>query len=193
MMIARPWQELVCVFSLSAVLLCGCDAPAARSPASGEQAASAKLADIQKPGAGITPADRKKSTAVAKPGDTPLTQWELNPPRWAAPVKDSTPPVPPGTNPLFTRYCTVCHGPEGRGDGQYYSDALAARPANLTDSQAMGPISDDQIATIINAGTVAVGKSPLCPPWGRVFSKEQVADLVVFVRGLSAAQPSNEN
>jgi mono/diheme cytochrome c family protein len=157
----------LCGLLLGAGFICGCDG--SRTSPSQSQTAS-------------------QSTGVARRSeqtDVATAQWELDPPKSVTAAK-STAPHDPGA--VFMHYCSVCHGPEGRGDGQYYSDELPSRPANLTDQKAMELLSDDHLTLVITGGSVAVGKSPLCPPWGRVFSKEQVAELVVHVRQLSSQE-----
>lgn len=144
----------LCGLLLLAVLICGCDASRPSSSNAGRRS--------------------KKVSA------TPA-QWDLEPPKSVAVQKIATPPDPGAT---FKHYCSVCHGLEGRGDGQYYSDDLPARPADLTNQTAMQSLSDEHLTQVITEGSAAVGKSPLCPPWGRVLSKEQVADLVSYVRQL---------
>ena len=73
---------------------------------------------------------------------------------------------------------------EGRGDGQYFSDELSARPADLTDQKLLDSLTDEHLTSVITKGSISVEKSPLCPPWGRVFSEAQVTELVSYVRTL---------
>ena len=121
--------------------------------------------------------------------EPPPKQWILEPPASAA-AESGDDDVKQGPA-LYRHYCGVCHGPEGKGDGQYYSDSLDAKPADLTDRQTVGQLSGEYISKVIREGSASVGKSPLCPPWGRVFSGEQVTAVVAHVRGLSAA-PAEE-
>ena len=118
-----------------------------------------------------------------KPAAPAAVAWELEPPKSVIAANTT---VPHDSGAVFMHYCSVCHGPLGRGDGQYYSDELPSRPADLTDQKAMELLSDDHLTLVISGGSVAVGKSPLCPPWGRVFSKDQVAELVTHLRKLPA-------
>ena len=108
-------------------------------------------------------------------------EWDLNPPRSVTASKVNK-PIDPGKN--FKHYCSVCHGMEGRGDGQYFSDELSARPADLTDQKLLDSLTDEHLTSVITKGSISVEKSPLCPPWGRVLSEAQVTELVSFVRTL---------
>jgi mono/diheme cytochrome c family protein len=128
----------------------------------------------------------------SKPGPTSPSadQWILDPPlSVAAEMAQSEAGDDPGPR-LFQHYCAVCHGPEGRGDGQYYSDDLDCVPADLTRPEILGPLPDDHVAKVIREGSAGVGKSALCPPWGRVLSDHQIAAVVRHVSKL--AVPSAE-
>ncbi len=85
---------------------------------------------------------------------------------------------------LFAHYCAVCHDAEGRGDGIYYVDNLDAMPADLTDKMSSESWTGEHIETVVREGSGRVGKSPLCPPWGSVFSDNQVSAVVAYVQQL---------
>ncbi len=138
------------------------------------------------PAPAAPPKTARPTAPKAAPQPVPAA-WVLTPPKAALAPAPLTAPAAAVTEPLFAHYCAACHGAEGRGDGQYYSDSLPARPANLTDAAVMKSLTDEQISTVITGGSAAAGKSPLCPPWGRVLSKEQIVELTHYVRGLSAS------
>ena len=85
---------------------------------------------------------------------------------------------------LFVHYCAVCHGADGRGDGIYYADNLDAKPADLTDKVSSESWTGEHLETVVREGSGRVGKSPLCPPWGGVFSDNQVSAVVAYVQQL---------
>ncbi len=123
------------------------------------------------------------SSAAASPERvaSPLEEWVLEPPASVAGQLDRSDKMHFGPT-LFQHYCSVCHGAEGKGDGRYYSNSLNVSPTNLVTAN----LSDDRITKVVREGTTAVGKSALCPPWGRVFSEEQVAAVVAHVKRLSS-------
>lgn len=87
-------------------------------------------------------------------------------------------------NVKYQQLCASCHGASGKGDGPA-AKALNPKPRNHTDAKYMKTISDEYIAKITKLGGVAVGKSPLMPPWGGVLSDADLQNLVAFMRSLS--------
>ncbi len=84
----------------------------------------------------------------------------------------------------YQQLCASCHGAKGKGDGPA-AGALNPKPRNHTDTKYMKTISDEYIAKITKLGGVAVGKSPLMPPWGGVLSDPDVQNVVAFIRSLA--------
>ena len=84
---------------------------------------------------------------------------------------------------LFAKYCAVCHGTEGKGDG-FNAFNLDPRPRDLSDSAYMSALSDDQVLQTISGGGRSVNKSPLMPAYGRTLSHRETAFLIAFLRTL---------
>ena len=83
---------------------------------------------------------------------------------------------------LFAQYCVTCHGETGEGNGQNAS-TLDPRPPNFhTSLNAHPPAYWNQI---IEGGSIAVGRSPLCPPRGRQLASGDIAALVAYLAVLS--------
>jgi cytochrome c6 len=74
----------------------------------------------------------------------------------------------------FKAKCAACHGPTGTGDTTMGKN-LKLRDMSSADVQKQ---SDDEITTIISAG-----KNKM-PAYGTKLSKEQIADVVKFIRTL---------
>ena len=87
---------------------------------------------------------------------------------------------------LYALYCVTCHGSEGKGDGPA-GLSLDPRPADHSDPEYMGTLSDADLYTVISKGGPAVGKSPLMAPWGGVINDAGIRDLVAYVRSLSGS------
>ena len=86
---------------------------------------------------------------------------------------------------IFGSRCTVCHGPQGEGNGPA-SAGLTPRPRNLTDKAWQGSVTDEHIEKIIQYGGAAVGKSAAMPPNPDLASKAAtVAALREHVRSLA--------
>jgi len=78
---------------------------------------------------------------------------------------------------LFAKYCVLCHGEKGHGDGQA-ALLYQPRPANLT----VSPYPDSYREKIIRGGGTAVGRSASMPPWGRELSDADIAAVLVYLR-----------
>lgn len=83
---------------------------------------------------------------------------------------------------LYNHYCFVCHGEAGDGSGQYYGFSLTPQPANFTDKAFMKNLSEEHIFKVISEGSISIGKSNMCPPWGKSFDKEEIDCLVAYVK-----------
>ena len=100
--------------------------------------------------------------------------------------------APPGTpaegRKLFVFYCTICHGPYGKGDG-LLADTLRARnnirPRNLTDSLYLAKKTDQELYATVSLGGGHMGKSVFMPAWTVTLTPSQIKDLVSYVRAIS--------
>jgi mono/diheme cytochrome c family protein len=93
---------------------------------------------------------------------------------------------------LFGRYCTTCHGDQGRGDGQNAYN-LDPPPPDFKETLKLHPPT--YWRQIIEGGTAALGRSPLCPPWGHELTSSQIDSLVSYLKVLGEparkSQPAN--
>ena len=85
---------------------------------------------------------------------------------------------------LFVKYCSVCHGMEGKGDG-FNSFNLDPKPRNLTDENYMKTLTDVRIAETVRGGGRAVNRSSLMPSWGGRLTSDEIIYVVAYVRSLS--------
>ena len=86
---------------------------------------------------------------------------------------------------VFLQRCATCHGPQGRGDGQN-SYNLQPAPPDFQESLAKLPVADRR--KVIEGGTAALGRSPLCPAWGRSLGPDDVDALLAWLE--AAARPT---
>jgi mono/diheme cytochrome c family protein len=86
----------------------------------------------------------------------------------------------------YARYCVVCHGEGGRGDGPSAA-GFATKPADFTDGRLMNALSDEFLANIIRNGGPAEGLSPVMPPFGRFLPDAETREVIAYLRSL--AQP----
>jgi len=93
---------------------------------------------------------------------------------------------------LFAHYCATCHGERGQGDGQ---NAYNLDPKPPEFQRSLSTHAPSYWRQIIEGGSAAVGRSPLCPPWGRVLSARDIDGLIAYLAALqrlaSLAVPSD--
>ena len=82
---------------------------------------------------------------------------------------------------LYRRYCIVCHGEEGKGDG-FNAYNLDPRPRDFTDARSMNALTDERILQTIAGGGRSVNRSPLMPSWGGRVQKDEMRYLLAYVR-----------
>jgi len=93
---------------------------------------------------------------------------------------------PQRAEPLFRRYCAVCHGPGGAGNGPNAPFLEEDQPRDLTNPRYVGGLTDEHLYRVIAEGGQAIQGSRFMPPWGRTFSPAQIWDLVAYIRKLAA-------
>jgi len=84
---------------------------------------------------------------------------------------------------VFQRYCVLCHGLTGHGNGRA-ARLHSPRPVDLTQSE----VNDQYRELIIRRGGQQVGRSAAMPPWQDELTAQQIRDVVAFLRSLSAAR-----
>jgi len=93
---------------------------------------------------------------------------------------------------VFLQRCATCHGPQGRGDGQNAYN-LHPPPPDFQESLVKLPVGDRR--KLIEGGSAALGRSPLCPPWGRSLGADDVEALLAWLDAASrpeAAAPGGD-
>jgi mono/diheme cytochrome c family protein len=84
---------------------------------------------------------------------------------------------------LYQTYCTNCHGETGEGDG-LHSFTLNPPPANHADSSFIGALSDEYLFEVIGKGGASVGKSAEMPRWKDVLNKNEIENVILYIRTL---------
>lgn len=84
----------------------------------------------------------------------------------------------------YEHYCQTCHGETGAGDG-FNAFNLDPRPRDLSDPAFQKKKTDADLTDAIQRGGAGVGLSAMMPPWGRTLSKEQVEQVVLYLRSLA--------
>jgi mono/diheme cytochrome c family protein len=88
---------------------------------------------------------------------------------------------------VFLQRCATCHGPQGRGDGQNAYN-LRPPPPDFQESLARLPVGDRR--RVVLGGTAALGRSALCPPWGRSLDPDDVDSVLAWLDAASRPAPA---
>lgn len=86
---------------------------------------------------------------------------------------------------LFLHYCSPCHGENGDGFGKYFGYGLVPQPPDFTTEEFIKNRNDELLILAISEGSIAVGKSNLCPPWGHTFLKEEINFIINYIKNLN--------
>jgi high-affinity iron transporter len=99
-----------------------------------------------------------------------------------AATHDARPAKPPAARgaAVFSKYCSLCHGAGGAGDGRA---ALVQKvpPANLTISTRARSYK----IQIVREGGAPMGRSSSMPAWRDVLTEAEIADVVEYVQSLN--------
>lgn len=83
---------------------------------------------------------------------------------------------------LFLHYCSPCHGENGDGFGKYFGYGLEPQPPDFTTKEFIENRNDEQLILTISEGSIAIGKSNLCPPWGYTFNIEEINFIINYIK-----------
>jgi mono/diheme cytochrome c family protein len=80
--------------------------------------------------------------------------------------------------PMYQRYCTGCHGADGRGGGKNFMPHVGA----LTRKGYTDLLEDSYLVAIVADGGEAFGKSAYMPAFKTTLSSRDIADVIAYVR-----------
>ncbi|MBI3193365.1 MAG: cytochrome c [Ignavibacteriae bacterium] len=88
---------------------------------------------------------------------------------------------------FYEKYCIVCHGQEGKGDG-FNAFNLDPKPRDFTDSLYMNALSDARLFEVISQGGRGMNKSNLMPSWSGRMSKDEIEFTMTYIRAYSTSR-----
>jgi mono/diheme cytochrome c family protein len=80
--------------------------------------------------------------------------------------------------PMYQRYCSGCHGANGRGGGKNFMPHVGA----LTRKGYTELLEDSYLQAIVAEGGVAFGKSAYMPSFKTTLSSQDIADVIAHIR-----------
>lgn len=88
---------------------------------------------------------------------------------------------------VFLQRCATCHGPQGRGDGQ---NAYNLQPPPPDFQESLPKLSPADRRKVVEGGTAALGRSPLCPAWGRSLGPDDADAVLAWLEVASRPKPA---
>lgn len=80
---------------------------------------------------------------------------------------------------IYQKYCIVCHGVEGDGDG-IMTKLMGIMPMDHTNPNATNPLGNDELVR-----SIIEGKGRFMPAWKGILNQSDVEALVSYIRLLS--------
>lgn len=89
---------------------------------------------------------------------------------------------------VYNQYCRVCHGEDGDGKGfnaYNLKNSFGVQPADFTDSTFMVNHTMETIMNVVAKGGKRVNKSQYMPPWGDTLTREEIENVVTYIKVFS--------
>lgn len=86
---------------------------------------------------------------------------------------------------IFAKYCETCHGKSGHGDGPA-SKPLNPKPRDFTNPKNFKSQNDEEVFSLITKGGASRKLSPVMPAWGSTLKKNQIWQVIAYLRGFPA-------
>jgi mono/diheme cytochrome c family protein len=112
----------------------------------------------------------------AAPATAPAQEQEVDPTE----VERFTDGDPDAGAKLYKRYCSGCHGADGRGGAHTFMPHVQ----NLTEKDYIELVPDGYLYQVIAEGGEAVGKNSYMPAWESTLSEQDIKDIIAHIRAL---------
>ena len=99
---------------------------------------------------------------------------------WLVPITAAAGGDPAHGQALFLKYCSGCHGTDGRGGAHTFMPHVNT----LTKKGYIESVPDDFLLLVISKGGAAVGKSGFMPAWESTLDRQDILDIIAHIRSL---------
>jgi mono/diheme cytochrome c family protein len=82
-------------------------------------------------------------------------------------------------------YCARCHDSESSAERVSNHDNLVAQAHAFSDGAFLNKMSDADLASIIQHGGPALGKSAEMPPYGHTLKRAEIDSLTSYIRAVA--------
>ena len=120
----------------------------------------------------------KRARATSRPNGRRAAGVVLSAFAWLIASAPALSGDPQRGEPMYQRYCTGCHGADGRGGGKNFMPHVGA----LTRKGYTDLLEDSYLQSIVADGGEAFGKSAYMPSFKTTLSSQDIADVIAYVR-----------
>lgn len=91
---------------------------------------------------------------------------------------------------IYTTFCQACHGSQGDGQGPAAKNLVGVKPRDFTSKDFIIEGREEEIyRAIFMGGAKAFHGSPYMPEWRTTLSRQQVQDVMEYLKTFKKAQP----
>jgi mono/diheme cytochrome c family protein len=99
---------------------------------------------------------------------------------WLVPIAAAAGGDPDHGKALFLKYCSGCHGTDGRGGAHTFMPHVGT----LTKKGYIENVPDEFLILVIAKGGATVGKSGYMPAWESTLDRRDMLDIISHIRSL---------
>lgn len=91
---------------------------------------------------------------------------------------------------IYSTFCQACHGTRGDGQGPAAKNLVGVTPRNFTSKDFVIEGREEEIyQTIFQGAAKAVHGSPYMPEWSTTLSRQQVQDVIEYLKTFKGRKP----
>jgi mono/diheme cytochrome c family protein len=91
---------------------------------------------------------------------------------------------------IYDTFCQACHGSQGDGKGPAAKNLVGVKPRDFTSKEFVIEGREEEISrAIFMGGAKAFHGSPYMPEWRTTLSRQQVQDIIEYLKTFKSPQP----